>query len=235
MKKLITIVLLALLFGILLWVPGTAEAATSAVPVYRLYNKSTQEHLFTTSKNEYDTLPDYGWRQEGCAWVAPKTGKGVYRLYNPKTSDHHYTADANECKVLTTQYGWVYDNNQKPLFYSGGTIPVYRLYKKSLKIGSHHFTKDVNEYKTLPKYGWKQEGIAFYAVKHEHKWVAITKEEPIYEWVSVCWCGVIRPSREHTKQHAFNGEPTNVSTKTVQTGTKTVIVGYKCSDCGAVK
>ena len=75
MKKHITIVLLALLFGILLWVPGTAEAATSAVPVYRLYNKSTEEHLFTTSKNEYDTLPDYGWRQEGCAWVAlPGTG-----------------------------------------------------------------------------------------------------------------------------------------------------------------
>ena len=135
------------------------------IPIYRLYNPKTKEHLFTASKNEYTVLPGYGWKQEGTAWYAPKAGAGIYRLYNPKTKDHHYTASANEAKVLTTQYGWVYDNNKKPLFYSGGNVPIYRLYNKKFTIGSHHLTKSLKEYNVLPGYGWKQEGIAMYATR----------------------------------------------------------------------
>ncbi len=134
-------------------------------PIYRLYNKKTKEHLWTASKNEYNALPKYGWTQEGKAWSAPASGKAVYRLYNPKTKDHHYTAAANEVKVLSTKYGWKKDNNGKPVFYSGGSKPIYRLYNKSFKVGAHHLTTSANEYKTLAKYGWKQEGIALYAVK----------------------------------------------------------------------
>ncbi|MBQ1383034.1 MAG: hypothetical protein IIY73_03905, partial [Solobacterium sp.] len=164
------------------------QTATTAVPklevvtIYRLYNPNTKEHLWTASKKEYDTLPGtgYGWKQEGIAWYAPKpdkaggetatwggdaTVKGVYRLFNKKTGDHHYTSDLHETEVLTTQYGWVYDNNAKPLFYSGGDIPIYRLYNKSFVRGSHHFTKSKKEYDTLPDYGWRQEGIAFRAAK----------------------------------------------------------------------
>ena len=146
------------------------EAATTVQPIYRLYNKSTKEHLFTPSANEYKVLPAYGWTQEGVAWYAPKSGKGVYRLYNPRTKDHHYTVSTNEAKVLTTKYGWVYDNNKKPLFCSGGTKKIYRLYNKRLKTGSHHFTMSANEYKVLPRYGWKQEGSCFNAVDHAHNW-----------------------------------------------------------------
>ncbi len=134
-------------------------------PIYRLYNKKTKEHLWTPDKNEYKLLPDYGWTQEGTAWNAPKEGKPVYRLFNPKTKDHHYTSSVNEVKVLTAQHGWKKDNNGKPLFYSGGSKPVYRLYNKSYTCGAHHLTISANEYKTLPKYGWKQEGTAMYAVR----------------------------------------------------------------------
>ncbi len=134
-------------------------------PIYRLYNKQTKEHLWTASKNEYNTLPKYGWTQEGTAWNAPKEGKPVYRLYNPKTKDHHYTSDKNEVNVLTAKHGWTKDNNGKPLFYSGGSKPVYRLYNKKYRVGAHHLTMSEKEYKTLPKYGWKQEGTAMYAVK----------------------------------------------------------------------
>ena len=139
------------------------QAPANSQFVYRLYNKKTKEHLYTASYNEYSVLPKYGWTQEGIGWNAPKKGKGVYRLYNPRTKDHHYTVSTNEAKVLTTKYGWKYDNNKKPIFYSGGKTPIYRLYNKKLKQGSHHFTKDVNEYKKLPSYGWKQEGVAFYS------------------------------------------------------------------------
>ncbi len=134
-------------------------------PIYRLYNKKTKEHLWTSQKKEYDTLPGYGWTQEGEAWKAPYSGTGVYRLYNPKSKDHHYTSSQHEADVLTAQYGWKYDNNKKPVFYSGGDTPVYRLYNKSFKVGSHHFTKSKKEYDTLPGYGWKQEGVAFKCVQ----------------------------------------------------------------------
>ncbi len=144
----------------------TATKKTVMLPIYRLYNKKSGEHLWTASKNEYNVLAkQYGWTQEGVAWYAPDSGKGVLRLYNPTTGDHHYTSDSNEAKVLTTKYGWKYDNNAKPLFYSGGKTPIYRLYNKNLKRGSHHLTKSRNEYDTLKNYGWKQEGVAMYCEK----------------------------------------------------------------------
>ncbi len=145
---------------------GRKESETKQIPIYRLYNKKSGEHLWTAGKNEYNVLAkQYGWTQEGVAWYAPESGKGVFRLYNPKTGDHHYTSDTNEAKVLTTRHGWRYDNNAKPLFFSGGKTPVYRLYNKNLKRGSHHLTKSKNEYNTLKKYGWTQEGIAMKCVK----------------------------------------------------------------------
>ena len=100
------------------------------------------------------------------------------------------------------------------------------------------------------------------APAHTHSWVAITKQEPVYEnqpvyeeqpvyeWVGVCnACGMIRPSRDHifwemenngrgdtSTQNVQTGTKTvQVGTKKVQTGTKTVTVGYKCSGCGATK
>ena len=139
--------------------------AEESLPIYRLYNKKTKEHLWTANKKEYTTLPKYGWTQEGTAWNAPKSGKAVYRLYNKKSGDHHYTANANEAKTLTSKFGWTYDNNKKPVFYSGGSTPIYRLYNKTYKVGSHHLTKSKKEYDVLPGYGWKQEGIALYCVK----------------------------------------------------------------------
>ncbi len=149
---------------------GTATATfeireIATVTIYRLYNPKTKEHLWTSAKKEYTTLPKYGWKQEGNAWNAPSAGTGVLRLYNPKTKDHHYTSSANEAKVLTSKYGWKYDNNQKPVFYSGGDVPIYRLYNKSFTVGSHHLTKSKKEYDTLVNYGWKKEGIALYCVK----------------------------------------------------------------------
>ncbi len=135
------------------------------IAIYRVYNAKTKEHLWTASKNEYNTLPKYGWKQEGVAWYAPNQGQSVYRLYNPKSKDHHYTSSQNEAKVLTSKHGWTYDNNKKPVFCSGGSIPIYRLYNSKYKVGSHHLTASKNEYITLPKYGWKQEGTALNATR----------------------------------------------------------------------
>ena len=56
---------------------GDKEAQGTS-PVFRLYNSLTSEHLYTTSKYEYDVLPGMtrgDWIQEGIAWVAPDEGR----------------------------------------------------------------------------------------------------------------------------------------------------------------
>lgn len=134
-------------------------------PVYRLYLPKTGEHLYTTDANEKQTLYEkYGWGYEGVGWYATSSGTAVYRLYHPILQNHLYTTDTNEVKVLTTKYGWQEDNGGKPLYYSSGSVPIYRVYNASAN-GMHHLTTDVNEYATLPKYGWKQEGIKIWAYK----------------------------------------------------------------------
>lgn len=136
---------------------ATAEEQT--VIVYRLYNPCTGEHLYTTDAHEKDVLyQKHGWGFEGIGWYAPSSGEKVYRLYQPGLDNHLYTTDVNEVNVLTSKYGWVKDNNGEALFYSGGNVGIYRVYNAGLK-GMHHMTTDANEYNTLPKYGWKQEGL----------------------------------------------------------------------------
>ena len=167
MKKITGKIALFLFLGICLIIPcKTAEAAEQSqdtVPIYRLYLPSNYEHLYTTSKREVRILTrEHGWQYEGVGWFAPSSGIAVYRLYNPVLENHLNTTDLNEIRVLTTREGWVKDNNGEPLFYSGGSTPIYRLYNRDLR-GLHLWTTDSNEYNVLPDRGWKQENIVFHA------------------------------------------------------------------------
>ena len=85
----------------------------------------------------------------------------IYRLYNPVNGEHLYTTDANEKNVLSSKHGWKYEGIGWHAPTSG--TPVYRLYNPVL--ANHLYTTDTNEYKTLPQYGWKQEGVAFKALR----------------------------------------------------------------------
>lgn len=145
----------------------TVKAETvDTTPIYRLYNPDNGEHLYTTDANERDVLySSYGWGYEGIAWYASTSGTPVYRLYNNVLCNHLYTTDLNEIKVLTSMpdTAWTVDNNNQPLFYSDGEVPIYRVYNEGLQ-GMHHLTTDKNEYDTLPQFGWAQEGVSLYAV-----------------------------------------------------------------------
>ena len=144
-----------------------AEETTDEIEVYRLYNPDNGEHLYTTDINERNVLYEtYGWGYEGIGWYAPSTGTPVYRLYNNVLCNHLYTTDLNEIKVLTSMpdTAWSVDNNNQPLFYSDGEVPIYRVYNEGLQ-GMHHLTTDKNEYDTLPSYGWAQEGVSLYATR----------------------------------------------------------------------
>lgn len=141
------------------------------VPVYRLYNIITSEHLFTTDKAEYDNWVAIGktnkdfWIGEGIDWLAPKSGKNVYRLYNPGLgalgkSSHYYTSDEKEIKSLTSKYGWKKETQFAgaggSVFQSGGSQAIYTCYNEALR-SAHHYTSSKTEWQGLKMHGWDLE------------------------------------------------------------------------------
>ncbi|MDA9461207.1 glycoside hydrolase family 73 protein [Enterococcus mundtii] len=132
---------------------------SSSSPMYRLYNKSTGQHLYTLNAGEKNYLSTVGWKYEGIAWQAPNSGQPVYRLYNPNNGDHHYTMAQSEINFLTP-LGWRYEGLS---FYSGGSKPIYRLFNPNETIGTHHYTLSSVERDSLTPLGWRYEGIGFYA------------------------------------------------------------------------
>ncbi|MGG6304338.1 hypothetical protein ACQXX8_07760, partial [Bifidobacterium thermophilum] len=144
------------------WTPVTVTAADTAV-MFRLYNRFTGEHFYTSSSVERDSLVKVGWRSEGTGWVAPVSGAPVYRLYNPYApgGDHHYTMSVKERDALV-KAGWRAEGIG---WYSGGTVKVLREYNPYARTGTHNYTTDPKEDAALVKAGWRAEGIGWYAVK----------------------------------------------------------------------
>lgn len=142
------------------------EPPVATVPMYRLYNRWSGEHLFTTDYSEYSHLGSIGWTQEGVAWYAPASGgTPVWRLYNPYSGDHLYTGSASEYAFLGS-IGWRQEGESfRSADASSGGAPIYRLYNRWLTAGTHLFTTDYSEYAYLGTLGWRQEGEAFYAAK----------------------------------------------------------------------
>ncbi|HCU75193.1 adhesive domain-containing protein [Lactococcus taiwanensis] len=150
---------------------NTTNPTNPSVPVktqvvYRLYNPNTGEHFYPTSKYERDATIKAGWRNEGTLENAPKEGKAVYRIYNPnvKGGDHYYTMSKYEAEVRVSE-GWKWDNNAKPVFYSGGNKAVYVAYNPNAKSGAHNYTMSAFEEQSLLNSGWKYGKTAWYAVK----------------------------------------------------------------------
>ena len=138
-----------------------ATLAAATQDVLRLYNRWSGEHLYTTSRAEYNSLGKVGWSGEGTAWAAPSSGSNpVWRLYNRWSGDHLLTSDRKEYDALG-KAGW---NREGVAFYSGGGVSVWRLYNRWLKAGTHLLTTDKTEYDNLIRDGWSGEGVAFYAV-----------------------------------------------------------------------
>lgn len=130
--------------------------------LYRLYNQTTGEHLFTPKEAEKNNLVALGWKLEGAAGLIPATdGDAVYRLYNPWTGEHHYTTDTNEVKNLV-KIGW---KDEGVCFYSSRSAkrtPVYSLYNPNRKEFYHHYTAKLDEIEKNVRDGWKKEGVKWY-------------------------------------------------------------------------
>ena len=62
---------------------AAGDYASTHSNIYRLYNKWTCDHMYTTSLSEAKKIAKAGWQWEGIGWVAPTSGTPVYRLYHP--------------------------------------------------------------------------------------------------------------------------------------------------------
>lgn len=143
-----------------------AKWSLKAVEMYRLYNKWTGEHFYTSKLTEKTDLMKAGWTDEGVGWTAPSTSsEPVYRLYNKYVpgGDHHYTTSVEE-KNNCVKAGWTYEGIG---WYSDPDkgVALYRQYNPYAITGSHNYTANVEENDKLVKAGWKAEGIAWYGLK----------------------------------------------------------------------
>ena len=151
--------------------------ATNTNPVYRVYNKATNKHLYTTNAAEAAGLVAAGWRDEGVSfstvWGASDSAEKaglyvpVYRLFNKydaagnQIDRHFYTADKAEYERLVNDPSW---RDEGIAYYARtqGGSPVYRSY--SSERYEHLFTTNQAESDSSVKlYGYRAEGIAFNA------------------------------------------------------------------------
>lgn len=137
---------------------GYTEKVESAV--YRAYNPNNGEHLYTANYDEFRTITNIGWHDEGIAFMteSAKDGNPLYRVYNPNNGLHHYTIDENEKNVLVS-LGWKDEDVTMYTSKKPQCAAVFRVYNPNG--GQHHYTKDANERNVLVSLGWKDEGIAF--------------------------------------------------------------------------
>lgn len=141
-------------------------AQQGSVTMWRLYNRWTGEHFYTSSTTERNNLTSVGWTLEGVGWKAPTTGERVYRLYNHfvKGGDHHYTMDEEEYDALW-RLGWRQEGLAWRSADKSTGVPVYRQYNPYAETGTHNYTLSKEENDALVKVGWKEEGIAWYGVR----------------------------------------------------------------------
>ncbi|NEG95361.1 hypothetical protein GFD17_01030 [Bifidobacterium sp. SMB2] len=128
-----------------------------AVPVYRLYHRGADRHLYTVNRNEYNTLQRRGWRSEGVSFKASKTGTPVYRLYFGHYHLHLYTANKYEYNSLQKK-GWRGEGIAFR-YAADGLNDVYRLNNPYTR---EHIYTSYNEYRLLGlRTKWQQEHIAW--------------------------------------------------------------------------
>lgn len=154
----------AMSFGAVALPAANAGQPQDQVPLLRLYNPYSGEHLFTTNSYEASDLVSRGWNSEKSdGLVNLKEGTPVFRLYNEWTGDHHYTSDTNEVNACIKQ-GWTNEGIQ---FCSDedATTDVYSMYNPYATKFYHHYTADANEMAKMQSDGWRQENV---------KWRVIT-------------------------------------------------------------
>lgn len=132
------------------------------VPVYWLYNQSTQRSLYTSSQAEINQIAvSGGFENKGVAFLGCSDGsKPVFRMYRPSNTSHFYTKSPAERNSILRNGTYRYENIAFYTTENTKTIPVYRLYRKSNN--AHFYTTSTSERDLIAKSAYRYEGIAFY-------------------------------------------------------------------------
>ncbi|PLS30652.1 RCC1 repeat-containing protein [Bifidobacterium margollesii] len=134
------------------------EDSSLAVPVYRVYNRRSGLHHYTTSAGEKNSLVRLGWRYEGVSFKAvSQGGKPVYRVYNRHDGNHLWTMNLAERNHLV-RLGWRAEGVAWRVP-SNGVRNVYRLYNRNS--GEHVYTTSLSEYNAVVRAGWRGEHVAW--------------------------------------------------------------------------
>ena len=145
------------------------DEEVTKVTMFRLYNRWTGEHFYTSDTKEKAYLVSVGWTDEGIGWYAPSTSKTqVWRLYNKyvEGGDHHYTTDTQERDTLV-KAGWISEGRG---WYSAdkndeGAVGLYRQYNPFAVTGTHNYTVNKKENDNLVSLGWRAEGYAWWGLE----------------------------------------------------------------------
>ena len=151
------------------WIAFYADPpnSNSGYPVYRLYNNSNGQHVWTTNPYGYPS----SYTQESTPFTAlspvqqekaPPTGQNlVYRFRDMPNNTHFWTTDVNERDSMIRS-GYAYDGVAWTSLKTQPGKPIYRLYSPGLK--QHLFTTDWSEVHNIStNHGWIYEGISMYA------------------------------------------------------------------------
>jgi len=113
------------------WNPQPANTT----PFYRLYNRGSGDHFYTTDASERDSaIARSGYVSEGVAcYVYPSNVAGttpLYRLWNGDASDHFYTTDNGEASAAESRSGYGGEGISCYVLPSASRVdtPLFRLY-----------------------------------------------------------------------------------------------------------
>jgi len=140
------------------------------VPVYRLWNEKTKDHMVTASLEEKDRLQNsLKWNYEGKEGYIYKTQQPntapLNRYYNGTTKDHYCTSN-EEFKKAAFKSGYHYETTLGYIYkiQQPNTVPFYQFYSEVRQ--DHFITSDADFFKFARQFGgYENKGIEGYIVE----------------------------------------------------------------------
>ncbi|KAL0961333.1 hypothetical protein HGRIS_006290 [Hohenbuehelia grisea] len=121
--------------------PGkSCEQGRRAIPLFRIYNDASKDHVYTTNAQETYRSPGYASQSSpGRVWMSQEVDTiPLYRLYNSEGTDHLYTTNSTEREDSIAHNGYTDEGVAAYIYPSPycNSIPLYRAYDSK---GADHF------------------------------------------------------------------------------------------------
>ena len=140
--------------------------------IYRLFNPSSGQHLFSANLFEIDSLtgqPHSPYLNEGIAYeVSSGANQDLFRFYNHLTGRHFYTSNISERDLLLdSNLPFIYEGSAYKVhsanLITNDLVPVYRFYDSNTHVHLYTASSVERDIWESGSHGWINEGIAWYA------------------------------------------------------------------------